>query len=122
MAYGTKRTNRRLVVEALEGRLVLSGVPSSLMQTTPHLMSAEVQASVARRDPIPESRSIDVATFSFSWGARGSNPNPDDPFEPKGPGGPVIHLGSLASALTVPTSGTTAVPSLLSRGRPTESI
>src|SRR5215469_13756144 len=107
MAHGTKRTNRRLRVEALEGRLVLSGDPTRLMQTTPHLLSAEVQASVARRDPIPESRSIDIA--SFSWGARGSNPNPDDPFEPKGPGGPVIHLGSRASALTVPTSGTSAV-------------
>jgi hypothetical protein len=119
MAYGTKRTNRRLMVEALEGRLVLSGAPSSLMQTTPHVMSAEVQASVARRGPIPESRSIDVATFS--WGARGSNPNPDDPFEPKGPGGPVSHLGSVASS-TVPTSGTSTVLALLSRGRPTESI
>jgi hypothetical protein len=121
MAHGTKRTNRRLTVEALEGRLVLSGAPTSLTQTTTHtMMSAEVQATVDRRDPIPEPCSIDVATFS--WGARGSNPNPDDPFEPKGPGGPVIHLGAPASALSVPTSGTGAVLGLLSRGRPTESI
>lgn len=120
MAHGTQRTNRRLTVEELEGRLVLSGAPTTLMQTTPHVMSAEVQATVARRDPIPEPWSIDVVTTSP--GPRGSNPNPDDPFEPKGPGGPVIHLGSIASALTVPTSGTSTFLSLLSRSRPTESI
>src|SRR5690242_7554340 len=121
MAYGTKRTNRRLTMEALEGRLVLSGAPSSLMQAETHMMmSAEVQATVARREPIPEPGSIAVATSS--WGARGSNPNPDDPFEPKGPGGPVIHLGAPSSAPTVPTFGTSAVLGLLSRGRPTESI